>query len=250
MTDENSERHLKFEEVLRYADFPSLDLPPWDTNVQKPGREIFGALTWLRRTKGVKRIMALRVLDRMYYPHDEKFIAMKARELEVANLDWRYLDMAISYLSDPHLYNSAEELVVPPERLTELHLYSSGKRAAVDHWIGKNGVRVLKKVSECGIDFRYSQISSDEWAVKLKTLYIHFIQVRLLLSPRMSITLLTTAGQDLTTAGRIKDLKTIIEIGIKEINATRAENEKIEDEYLEQRWNSTPRNNTENLKEM
>jgi hypothetical protein len=136
--DENSDRHLKFEEVLRYADFPSLDLPPWDTNVEKTHREIFDALMWLRKKK-VRKIMALKVLDRMYRPHDEKAIAIRTRVFEVEKLDWRYLDMAISYLSDPDLHNS-------PERLTELHLYSSGKRAAVDHWIGPNGVRVLKKV--------------------------------------------------------------------------------------------------------
>jgi hypothetical protein len=136
---ENSDRHLKFEEVLRYADFPSLDLPPWDTNVEKAHREIFDALMWLRQKKAVRKIMALKVLDRMYRPHNEKAIAIRARVFEVEKLDWRYLDMAISYLSDPHLCGS-------PERLTELHLYSSGKRAAVDHWMGPNGVKVLEKV--------------------------------------------------------------------------------------------------------
>jgi hypothetical protein len=144
--NENSGRHLKFEKVLRYADFPSLDIPLWDTNVERSEREIFTTLNWLRKEKRVRKIMALKVLDRMHHPHDEQHIAVVTRELEAEKLEWSYLDMAISYLSNPDLLNTVTRKKAPPERLTELHLYSSGKRAAVDHWMGPNGVKTLNKV--------------------------------------------------------------------------------------------------------
>jgi hypothetical protein len=66
----------------------------------------------------------------------------------------------------------------------------------------------------------------------------------------MSVTLLTTAGQDLMTEGLIEDLKEIINTEIEKINTERAQKVQIELKFVEQRWNSTPRNNTESLKEM
>lgn len=243
VSDKDSDRHLKFEEVLRYADFPSLDLPPWDTPVETIHKEIFDALNWLRKKKKVRKIMALKVLDRMYCPHDEKGIAIRTRRFEVEKLDWRYLDMAISYLTDPELDES-------PERLTELHLYSSGKRAAVDHWMGPNGVRVLRKV--CVSDYGASKASSNKLAIQLKKLYVHLILVSFLPFPRrkMTVALIPTAGQDLIPGIRIRDLRAIIKTGIDEVNAERPREAHIEFHPIEQRWNSTARKNTENLIEM
>lgn len=143
------DRHLKFEEVLRYAAFPSFDRSQWDMSMEKPQDEVFHVLLWLRKEKHVKKIMSLNVLDRMYCPHDERDIAFMARSFRVEKLDWRFLDMAISYLTDENLTPSNSKLTArkaPPERLTELRLYSSGKRAAVDHWLGQNGVNTLPNV--------------------------------------------------------------------------------------------------------
>jgi hypothetical protein len=158
ISNQDSDRHHKFEEVLRYAAFPSLDNNQWDTDDEKTHREVFDTLAWLVKRKGVKRVLSIEVLDRMHRPHDERGIAMWARLLGAERLDWRYLDMAISYLTDgdmatpsyllsndvPHLQH---QLKIPKERLKELCLYSSGKMAAVDHWLGPNGVRTLPNVS-------------------------------------------------------------------------------------------------------
>ncbi|KAM4054821.1 subtilase family protein [Hirsutella rhossiliensis] len=129
-----SERHLKFEEVLRYADFPPLGPDAWDKGPEwhlHVHDEVFRALNWLRDRR-VRKIMKLRVLDRMHDPHDEVEIAKVVGEFEVSVLDWRHLDMAISCFS-----------LATKQRLTELHLYSSGKMAVVDHWLGENGIKSL-----------------------------------------------------------------------------------------------------------
>ncbi|KAL7956656.1 peptidase S8/S53 domain-containing protein [Trichoderma compactum] len=154
ISDEESNRHLTFEEVLRYADFPSLDVNQWETKADKTHKEVFDALSWLRDQKGVKRILSLKVLDRMHRPHNERDIAVQTRLFGVENLDWRFLDMAISYLADKDLTEKAIEApsqqqsgesahILPKQRLKVLHLYSSGKRAAVDHWLGQNGIVAL-----------------------------------------------------------------------------------------------------------
>lgn len=149
VSSNDSERHLKFEKVLRYADFPALlDDLSWEVGREKSHNEVFEALAWLGK-KGVGRIMSLKVLDRMHNAHDEKRIAVNIRRFGVEKLDWRCLDMAISYLSDVKLHSRIKENAQPiaVQRLTELHLYSSGKRAVVDHWLGENGIRILSKVS-------------------------------------------------------------------------------------------------------
>ncbi|TRX88928.1 hypothetical protein FHL15_010156 [Xylaria flabelliformis] len=212
-TDKDSDRHLKFEEVLRYADFPSLDLNQGNTNVGKVHHEVFDALRWLRKRKGVRKILSLKVLDRMYQPHDEKTIALRARIFGVEKLDWRFLDMAISYLTNiDEESRSTTKVPPPPESLKELHLYSSGKRAAVDHWMGQNGVRTLRN---------------------LEILYIHLVQ-------------------DLITEPLMASLRKIISDGITDINKKReqADKPKIKLEFIEQPWNSSLGNHTKDLKEI
>ncbi|TAQ91027.1 hypothetical protein B7494_g628 [Chlorociboria aeruginascens] len=150
---EESERHLKFEEVLRYADFPALDLDVWDKKGPEwrlqVHDEVFRALTWLKE-RGVRKIKKLKVLDRMYSPHDEQTIAMWVRELKVSELDWRHLDMSLSYFS-----------AKTKKQLTDLHLYSSGKTAAVDHWLGPKGIRTLKNLKNLKISLIQDLMTPD-----------------------------------------------------------------------------------------
>jgi hypothetical protein len=128
---------LKYEPVIRYAHFPALDLnvSGWD-RAGDTHNEVFDVLTWLR-LRGVQKIVKLKVLDRMYNPHDEQEIANQVDMFEVEILDWRYLDLSISVFTTP-----------TRDRLKELHLYSSGKLAPIDHWLGENGVKSLNKVCE------------------------------------------------------------------------------------------------------
>jgi hypothetical protein len=152
VSGQHSERHLKFEAVLRYADFPALDLDVWDKSPEWQPRvhdEVFRALSWLR-LRGVRKIMRLKVLDRMYSPHDEKRIAEVVGEFEVAALDWRHLDMALSY------FNRKTK-----RRLTDLHLYSSGKTAVVDHWLSAKGIKCLKNIKNVTIHMIQDLMTTD-----------------------------------------------------------------------------------------
>lgn len=135
---EETKHHLKFEEVLRYTDFPALDLDVWEKGPEQCVHvhgEVFETLRWLKR-KGVRKVMKLKVLDRMYNPHDEEKIGEEVEELGVLSLDWRHLDIAISCFKPK-----------TKKRLIELHLYSSGKMAVVDHWLSADGIKSLEKVS-------------------------------------------------------------------------------------------------------
>ncbi|GAP85242.1 putative peptidase S8 subtilisin kexin sedolisin [Rosellinia necatrix] len=133
---------IQYEETLQYADFPVLDMNPDDRDevqlnksFSMERKEVFQILDWLHRRKGVKKIISLRAPDRLINPHDETRIAEKIDMFKVEVLDWRLLDMSISIFSTE-----------VKDRLTELHLYSSGKRAVISHWLGSDGVPSLRNL--------------------------------------------------------------------------------------------------------
>ncbi|KAI0849800.1 hypothetical protein F5Y00DRAFT_234886 [Daldinia vernicosa] len=135
---------LSYEHTLKYADFPALDLGP---DKETPGnsvrvehKEVFGILDWLR-DKGVYEIIELIVPDRLVNPHNEVEIAKYVKDFKVENLNWRILDMSISVFQD-------EET---KERIEYLHLYSSGKRAVISHWLSNEGVASLKNLKTLDI---------------------------------------------------------------------------------------------------
>ncbi|KAK1254166.1 hypothetical protein MKX08_008161 [Trichoderma sp. CBMAI-0020] len=119
--------------------------PPWTSwlkqrktfgdNVQSEHFEVFQALDWLRR-KGVKEIIELVIPDRLVNPHNEIGIGQYVERLKVEVLDWRFLDMSISILN------------TGKDRIRELHLYTSGKRSAIMHWLSKDGVHSLTNLQK------------------------------------------------------------------------------------------------------
>lgn len=138
---------LSYEPTIRYAEFPALDLSPeerktYGDNAYLPSEpnEVVRALDWLEKNKRVKRIIELKVPDRMINPHNELVIAEYVRKFEVEVLDWRFLDMSLSVFNDE-----------VKGRIRELHLYSSGRWAAVRHWLSREGVQNLPKVSHSEI---------------------------------------------------------------------------------------------------
>lgn len=102
--DGQSYNLIRYEETIRYADFPVLDLStqPQATAsqnlqrsyLQRAHREIPDMLEWLAK-HGVRRIITLRVPDRMAHPHDELEIAQAVRRFRVEELDWRILDLSL-----------------------------------------------------------------------------------------------------------------------------------------------------------
>lgn len=94
------------------------------------------SLTGQRERGGT--IIELTVPDRLVNPHDEVRIAQHVRDFGVEVLNWRFLDISIPVFEDmPEARN----------RITELHLYTNGKRAVISHWLSEGGVASLPNVS-------------------------------------------------------------------------------------------------------
>ncbi|CAP61977.1 uncharacterized protein PODANS_5_1350 [Podospora anserina S mat+] len=133
---------LSYEETIKYARFPALDTYPDSSNtillpIREEHSEVFDILDWLYRTKHVRTILDLKVLDRLINPHSERDIAQYVQDFGVEILDWRFLDMSLSVFSDE-----------TKKRIRGLHLYSSGKMAAISHWLNeKDGLRTFENVS-------------------------------------------------------------------------------------------------------
>ncbi|KAK1243121.1 hypothetical protein MKX07_003749 [Trichoderma sp. CBMAI-0711] len=148
-----NENLLSYEETLRYVEFPALDIKVDDKetfpeNAYLPSQhtEVFDTLKWLQEQKGVRQIVELKVPDRLINPHDEKRIAEYVAKFEVECLDWRCLDLPISVFGS-HKPENSTDLTIVNDKIKELHLYSSGRRAVIDHWLGSNGIPTLTKAS-------------------------------------------------------------------------------------------------------
>ncbi|KAI0526729.1 hypothetical protein F5B22DRAFT_655851 [Xylaria bambusicola] len=133
-----NQKLLSYEQTLRYAEFPPLDMMANEresftesSHLKQEHDEVFKILEWLSG-KGVKTIIKLKVPDRLVNPHDDIRMGREVNRFEVEILDWRVLDLSISSLEEE-----------TKTRLKELHLYSSGNRAAISHWFGSEGIRLL-----------------------------------------------------------------------------------------------------------
>ncbi|KAJ0119897.1 Peptidase S8/S53 [Diaporthe amygdali] len=126
---------LWYEPTIKYARFPPLDVHIDDKEVfgmgaQEEHTEVFDILQWLKQEKRVKSIIELKVPDRLVNPHNELLIAKYVDDFAIEVLNWRFLDLSLSVFS--------ADTVKP--RIRELHLYSSGKRAAISHWFSDEGL--------------------------------------------------------------------------------------------------------------
>ncbi|PTB45663.1 hypothetical protein M441DRAFT_54706 [Trichoderma asperellum CBS 433.97] len=138
---------LSYEETLKYAAFPALDLQVdkrerFGDNIQFEHSEIFDVLDWLKKEKKVTDIIELTVLDRLVNPHDEVSIGIYVKKFNVEVLNWRILDLSISVFknSEPSENNALQQI-------RELHLYTSGKRAVISHWLSEDGICSLTNLT-------------------------------------------------------------------------------------------------------
>jgi hypothetical protein len=128
---------ISFESTLKYAEFPSLELNS-ETKIhdlREDHREIEIVLEWLVKQKKVKQVIELIVPDRLHCPHNESVIAKWTEKLEVEILNWKCLDLSISVLGEGS-----------KKRIRDLHLYASGKRAVISHWLSCEGISKLSNV--------------------------------------------------------------------------------------------------------
>jgi hypothetical protein len=152
----------------------------YDNHFAVKHQEVFKVLSWLYKHKGVKSIIELKVQDRLVNPHSELKIARYVKRFNVEVLDWKILDLPIFIFDDDddsgdddddddddkvtvkqrinadaddkakvkvkqRINADADDKakVKVKERIRELHLYSSGKRAVISHWLGSEGLRTL-----------------------------------------------------------------------------------------------------------
>jgi hypothetical protein len=175
-----NETLLEYEPTIKYARFPPMDLHPDDKEVfgeriRDDHREVFDVLDWLRKSKRVKSVIELNVPDRLVNPHNELQIAKYVKDFGVEILDWRFLDLSLSVF---------DEKVKP--KIRGLHLYASGKRAVISHWISEQGVESFCSVSpqQCmqgGFLFQTlveGLLTLSFAGYKLAWLHVHVIQVR------------------------------------------------------------------------
>lgn len=140
--DDEIRRVHRYEQTLKYVELPSLDMMVADRESYRQNaylradyNEAFRILKWLYE-RGVRKIIKLKVPDRLVNPHDDIRMAAFVKEFKVEVLDWKVLDLSISIFKDRGYV------------LEELHLYSSGKRSVLSHWFNKDdGVESLPKVS-------------------------------------------------------------------------------------------------------
>lgn len=129
---------FSFENILRSVDFPDLGkepfLPSEHRTVSAMRNEVQQVLNWLRTKKDVKKIIGLSVKDSFYDPHSEETIEQAIADLDIEVLNWKRLDLSID-----SIYDSARNV-------RELHLYCSGSKTAIMHWIGDSGIQRLERV--------------------------------------------------------------------------------------------------------
>ncbi|UNI23917.1 hypothetical protein JDV02_009708 [Purpureocillium takamizusanense] len=128
---------IEFEPILKYV-----NIPFFTGRLGEKRTEAVSILQWLKIYKRVKRVFEITVDDCRYCPSTEEDIEMALQDLGVEHLDWRRTDLSIASIA-----RVAKDLKT-------LHLYSSGSLAAIDHWLGPQGINSLK----------------------LERLYIHIIQ--------------------------------------------------------------------------
>lgn len=147
----NNLSHLKFENILRYVDFPKAvvrqasDQPtnpkPKSQGKMKPpppdgiGRkDLKGVFEWLAKS-GVEKIIRVRVQDTQEPPHSEESIEAALKDFQVEVWDWVRIDIC----SDT-IFKAAPDV-------TKIYLYSNGNNAVLKSWSGIDGLKKLKKVS-------------------------------------------------------------------------------------------------------
>lgn len=133
---------VAFGSMLKYIDIPvQCDSADQCSFGGSHAREI---LEWLATCKSVRKVLDVRIEDCRHYFHTEEDIELCLKPFDVKNLDWYRVDLSIDTITQA------------APNVSSLHLYSSGGLAAIDHWVGPNGVRMLKKESHTALSKRSS----------------------------------------------------------------------------------------------
>ncbi|KAJ5023398.1 hypothetical protein J3E73DRAFT_373709 [Bipolaris maydis] len=158
---------IRYEETIRTQPQTPAAQNRQRSHLQRTHKEILDMVDWFAK-HGVRRIITLRVPDRMAHPHDELEIARVVRRFRIEELDWRFLDLSLNIFK-PHGEPEDIPLVCPvdevkdnkPEKTTKtgktgkhekgmqetylrrLHLYTGGRRSVLDHWFSSEGLKSM-----------------------------------------------------------------------------------------------------------
>ena len=131
---ETSPFEIEFESTLKYVELPAFEISKTESfNARVEAYEI---LQWLKNKNhgGVTKILELKVNDALHDPHSEEIIEEAIKDFDIETLNWKRTDLSINTV----------QKAAPNVR--KLHLYSSGNWVSLSHWLGPEGVIMLKKV--------------------------------------------------------------------------------------------------------
>ncbi|KAI5849002.1 hypothetical protein BZA05DRAFT_80380 [Tricharina praecox] len=113
-------------------------LGPLPKELRDSYRDYGAVFNWLRKRK-VKKIIKLTVEDKERLPHSDRTIEEALKDIEVEILDWQQEDLC------------SDKIALAAKNVVEISLYTSGKRAILQNWCGKNGLEQLKQLKKVTI---------------------------------------------------------------------------------------------------
>lgn len=150
--DAHDETTLQFEDILFFVQLPDLNY----VKQPLPHQVLQKLFSWLRNKKGVQTIKRLNVPDCTTNPMNPAFFRLNIlNHFIIEELDWRILDLNLDILtqniagqnSQDGNAKASSKTVNIGDHLRKLTLYSSGNWSVLYHWLSKNGLATLPKVS-------------------------------------------------------------------------------------------------------
>ncbi|KAF3069903.1 Minor extracellular protease Epr [Trichoderma lentiforme] len=151
------ETTLQFENILFFVHLPDLNY----VKQPLPHQVLKKLFLWLRDRKGVQTIKRLNVPDCTTNPINPAFFRLTIlNHFVIEELDWRILDMNLDILTqkvagrsfqNSHAKESSKT-VNTGDHLKKLTLYSSGNWGVLHHWISKDGLATLPKLTSVQIE--------------------------------------------------------------------------------------------------
>ena len=140
---------LKFEKALQYVALPRLrsNILPSSMKEGSKGEAIkdsarlasptqyLEVFNWLKAQRNVSKVLEIIIEDDPDDPHSDTDIQNTVRNLGVETWNWRKYDI------------SSDTIVQAAPEARKVYLYTTGNKAVLREWSGKEGLRRLKDVS-------------------------------------------------------------------------------------------------------
>ncbi|KAK3293535.1 uncharacterized protein B0H64DRAFT_404798 [Chaetomium fimeti] len=141
---EKGYKHLDFDTALRFVAVGSLVIRPTDARADRDDddhrecgrKDMVKLFKWLRKDKGVKNIIYLRVQDDGHCPHTDRAIITALKDFEIDILDW----------TKPDLCPKTIQEACPKVR--KLYLTWSGLNGMLLAWGGRDGLANLENLTD------------------------------------------------------------------------------------------------------